>query len=256
MDIAEIRKKARSVKSKESESTVAQATASPVTSSSEEPLQTTSSLSVSPRPTEVVAVSSLTNNTQTPEGSLVVPLARAESRNSVDQLFSWSLEAEIATIDSYGGNLAVELEKAETDCRQWLAFMLGAEEYSLDIVSIREIIKPRDITDIPRVPGFLLGIISLRGNIIPIFDLKRRLHLGVSEINNHSRIIVCQEGERFAGLLVDRISQVVSMPSLNIEPPPAILTGIDRELVSGVGRLQGKMMILLHLSSVLNIELT
>lgn len=177
-------------------------------------------------------------------------------QDGIEQLFSRANEISAVVSDAYGSTLMSDRERAEVEARRWLAFSLGSEEYSLDITSIREIIKPREITNIPRVPDFLLGIISLRGNIIPVFDLKRRLRLGVSSISNHSRIVVCQEGERYAGLLVDRITQVVSIPEESIEPPPAVLSGIDRDLVGGVGRFQGKMLILLQLSSVLNFELS
>jgi len=139
--------------------------------------------------------------------------------------------------------------------RQWLCFSLGKEEYAIDISDIREIVKPREITDIPRVPEFILGIISLRGIIIPIFDLKKRLQLGVTSVENDSRIIVCQLKDRVVGLLVDRIAQVVRIPEEAIEPPPAILSGVDRDFVEGVGRSQDRMMILLCLTNVLDAEL-
>jgi len=148
-----------------------------------------------------------------------------------------------------------DAREAATESRQWLSFVLGNEEYALDITDIIEIIKPREITDIPRVPEFILGVVSLRGVLITILDLKKRLHLGETELTPESRIIVCRQGERTAGLLVDSLTKVVSIPVENIEPPPAVLSGLDRELVSGVGRYQGRMMILLQLFSVLDAEL-
>jgi purine-binding chemotaxis protein CheW len=143
----------------------------------------------------------------------------------------------------------------DEEFRQMLAFSLGSEEYALDIQEIREIIKPREITDIPRVPEFILGIISLRGIVIPVFDLKRRFNLGTSLLSPSSRIIVCQRGDRMAGLLVDSIAQVVRIPHTSIEPPPPVLSGLERELLEGVGRYQGRMIILLNMSCVLNTDL-
>jgi purine-binding chemotaxis protein CheW len=139
--------------------------------------------------------------------------------------------------------------------RQMLSFSLGNEEYALDIHDIREIIKPREITDIPRVPEFILGIISLRGNVIPIFDLKRRFNLGTSILSPTSRIIVCQRDNKSAGLLVDSISQVIRIPQSSIEPPPPVLSGLERELLEGVGRHQERMLILLNMPCVLNSDL-
>ena len=173
----------------------------------------------------------------------------------LNTLFELPAGLSIDTEVGYLNTLRGEAGSSEEAVRQLLTFSLGDEEYALDIETISEIIKTREITEIPRAPDFILGIISLRGIIVPIFDLKRRLRLGKGEIGAHSRIVVCQVGERNAGLLVDRISQVVRIPALSVEPPPQVLSGLDRELVSGIGRQQGRMLILLQLASVLNVEL-
>jgi purine-binding chemotaxis protein CheW len=182
------------------------------------------------------------------------PLDRPDAMDPLEALFRFRPEMELATEESYLQGLTGR-DRQEEDLRQWLTFTLGSEEYALDIGQIREIIKPREITDLPRVPDFILGIISLRGVIIPVFDLKRRLKLGTAEITSVSRIIVCQYGEKSAGLVVDSLNQVVRLPAQGIEPPPAVLSGLDRDMVEGVGRDQGRMMILLDLANVLNAEL-
>lgn len=171
----------------------------------------------------------------------------------LDQLFSWIPQQEEFLFEGSETRIADE-KKVAIVSRRWLAFSLGSEDYALDISVIREILKPREITEIPRVPDFLLGIISLRGNIIPVFDLKRRLGLGKATIDQESRIIVCQEGERLAGLLIDRITQVTSIQDERIEPPPAIFTGRDRALLDGVGRIDGSVLILLNIANVLTLD--
>ena len=175
---------------------------------------------------------------------------------SLDELFEAIPELDLATEDGYQHGLDHRGKENDEEVRRFLTFSLDQEEYALDIADIREIIKPREITDIPRVPGFLLGIISLRGSIIPVFDLKSRLNLGVGAVTADARIVVCSHDQRTAGLLVDRIAQVVALPASQIEPAPAVLSGLDRDLVEGVGRHHGKMMILLQMASVLNAELT
>lgn len=172
----------------------------------------------------------------------------------LEALFRFRPGIELATEETYLQGLT-DRNQQEEDLRQWLTFTLGSEEYALDIGNIREIIKPREITDIPRVPDFILGIISLRGLIIPVFDLKKRLKLGAAEITPASRIIVCQHGEKSAGLVVDSLNQVVRLPAKGIEPPPAVLSGLDRDMVEEIGRDRGRMMILLDLLNVLNAEL-
>jgi purine-binding chemotaxis protein CheW len=139
---------------------------------------------------------------------------------------------------------------------QYLAFYLGEEEYALDIRQISEIIKLREFTDIPRAPEFILGIISLRGVVVPVVDLGRRLNLGAAELQASSRIVVCRYGELAVGLLVDSIHQVVKLADEDVEPPPGVLSGVDREMVAGIGRYQERMIILLQLGNILNIALS
>jgi purine-binding chemotaxis protein CheW len=184
-----------------------------------------------------------------------IPWASRSAEDALDALFRAYQEAGTLVEDGDLPSLQRSEAEAEEDQRQLLTFSLGSEDYSLDIDCIREIIKPREITDIPRVPDFILGIISLRGIIIPVFDLKRRLKLGVGEMTPASRIIVCQQEEKITGLLVDGISQVIRVPGNSIEPPPAVLSGVDRDMVEGVGRYQGKMTILLRLSCIMDAEL-
>ncbi len=181
-------------------------------------------------------------------------LPQPPSDDPLEALFNYCPEIDFATEEAYAQGLVAVNEEDVQDIQQWLTFSLGNEEYALDIESISEIIKWRDIEEIPRVPDFILGIISLRGIVVPIFDLRKRLKLGKVEVSPSSRIIICQGSDRMAGLFVDGINQVVKMPVKKIEPAPAILTGLDKELVKGVGRFQDRMIILLNLGNVLDAE--
>ena len=175
--------------------------------------------------------------------------------DGLDRLFAATEEFVLATDESYADILDSQASSQADNSRQYLAFHLGDEEYALDIIRISEIIKVREFTDIPRAPEFVLGIISLRGVVVPVFDLRRRLDLGTSEMLSTSRIVVCQLDDLTVGLLVDSINQVVNLGDDEVEPPPGVLAGLDREMVSGIGRYQGRMIILLNLHSALNIDL-
>ena len=175
--------------------------------------------------------------------------------DGLDRLFAASEEFVLATDESYADVLENQAESQNKSRSQYLAFHLGTEEYALDIRRISEIIKVREFTDIPRAPEFVLGIISLRGVVVPVFDLRCRLNLGVSEMLPATRIVVCQLDDVTVGLLVDSINQVINLSKDEIEPPPGVLSGLDREMVSGIGRYQGRMIILLNLSSVLDVGL-
>jgi purine-binding chemotaxis protein CheW len=138
--------------------------------------------------------------------------------------------------------------------REVLAFLIGGEEYAVDIRRIREIIKPREATEVPRAPAFVLGIISVRGTIIPLIDLRRRLRLDPAlwPPGREARIlIVTRAGESF-GLFVDEVRQVVRMRDSDVEPPPAMLGGPDAEFIAGIGRpYRDRLLILLELDAVL-----
>lgn len=137
-----------------------------------------------------------------------------------------------------------------------LCFKVANEEYAISIMDIKEIIKPREVTEVPRVPSFVRGILSLRGNIIPIFDMRVRLGLaGTGGVGERERVVVVKRENGFAGVLVDEVVQVVRIPEGGVEPPPVVLEGIDREFVLGIGRVSGRMLILLDIEKVLDVGL-
>lgn len=247
MNIAEIRKKARDGMSEHKTSGSEPLSDAVVSKETASAAGSLSPLVTQPLSPQAMAYAPVADSSAAAPGGERELLAVGDDR--LDQLFSWVPQAEDLLLESSIGEARVEVAS-----RRWLAFSLGSEDYALDISMIREILKPREITAIPRVPDFLLGIISLRGNIIPIIDLKRRLGLGVATVDENSRIIVCQEGDLLAGLLIDRITQVTSIPEEGIEPPPAIFSGQDRALLDGVGRVQGKVLILLNIANVLTID--
>jgi purine-binding chemotaxis protein CheW len=189
------------------------------------------------------------------ESETTVDAGPAESTGGLERIFSATADLALATDESYAEMLLEQAAAQAQNVSQYLAFNLDNEEYALDIEQISEIIKVREFTEIPRSPKFVLGIISLRGVVVPVFDLRCRLNLGAAEITSNSRIVVCKSGELTVGLLVDHINQVVNLDRDEIEPPPGVLSGLDREMVFGIGRYQDRMVILLRLSHVLDVEL-
>ena len=197
-----------------------------------------------------------TAKTPVEEGVVAVPdNPPTKITESLDRIFAATDELVLATDESYAAMLQDQVAGQSQNVGQYLAFQLDDEEYALDIRQISEIIKAREFTEIPRSPEFVLGIISLRGVVVPVFDLRCRLNLGVAEITVNSRIVVCQSGEVTVGLLVDNINQVVNLVEDEIEPPPGVLSGLDREMIFGIGRYQGRMIILLQLNHALDVEL-
>lgn len=136
-----------------------------------------------------------------------------------------------------------------------LCFRVADEIYGVDIMELKEIIKPRETTEVPHAPPFIAGVISLRGIIIPVFVLRERLGLSREGGGGKERIVVVKKGEGLCGILVDEVTQVVRIAADTVEHPPAVLDGIDREFVSGIGRHDGNIVILLAMEKVLDVQL-
>lgn len=150
----------------------------------------------------------------------------------------------------------VEQEAAEVDdFEEFLCFRVSDEFYGINIMQIKEIIKPREVTEVPRAPAFVSGVISLRGTIIPILDMLDRLGLSRGAATGKERVVVVKHGDAFSGLLVDEVTQVVRIAKNAVEPAPAVLDSINRDFVAGIGRSDGRMIILLNLDTIADINL-
>jgi purine-binding chemotaxis protein CheW len=138
---------------------------------------------------------------------------------------------------------------------EYLCFRVSDEIYGVNIMDIKEVTRPRNVTEIPRTPEFVSGIISLRGIIIPIIDMRLRLGLTREKVTGKERIVVIRHEQSFSGLLVDEVIQVVRMNKEDMEPAPSVLEGINRDFISGIGRSEGRMVIILNLENIADIHL-
>jgi purine-binding chemotaxis protein CheW len=135
--------------------------------------------------------------------------------------------------------------------REYLTFGLGYEEYAIEIDRVREVLKAPVITDVPRAPRHVLGVIMVRGDIIAVFDPRRRLGLPEVDRTDSPRVLVCDDGLGSVGLLVDAVSQVVRLRRSDIEPRPQGVGSVSAEYITGIGRQAGRMFIVLDLPVVL-----
>lgn len=138
---------------------------------------------------------------------------------------------------------------------EFLCFRVSDEIYGINIMDIKEIIKPREVTEIPRAPAFVSGVLSLRGTIIPVIDMRLRMGLAVENPTGKERIVVIKNNNSFSGLLVDEVIQVVQVQPNAVEAAPTVLDGIDRDFVSGLGRSDGRLIIILNLENIADINL-
>ncbi len=144
---------------------------------------------------------------------------------------------------------------------QLVGFRLGEELFGVDILKVQDINRMMEVTKIPHSPPFVEGIINLRGQILPVIDLRKRFGLELTDQTKASRIVVVNVNDQKVGFVVDAVEEVLRVPGNTIEPPPPIVAGVDSEYIEGVGKLEdtkngndGRLMILLNLDTVLTQE--
>ena len=140
---------------------------------------------------------------------------------------------------------------------QLVSFAIGKEQFGVDILMVQEIIRMAPITSMPNSPDFIEGVINLRGHIIPVIDLRKRLNLGPSaeENKNNARILIVNFQDRVTGFIVDAVSEVLKIPKSFIEPPPDIVVaGQKSQYIYGVCKLDERLLILLDFSKILQVE--
>ena len=142
-------------------------------------------------------------------------------------------------------------EKKGLKQQQLVSFRIGTEEYGVSIMKVQEIIRMQEITKVPQMPVFIEGIINLRGNVIPIVDLRKRFNLPSVERTGETRIVVVSVRERVMGIVVDGVSEVLRLSDEQIEPPPPAVSNIGREYIKGVGKLEKRLLILLDIDRIL-----
>ena len=146
-------------------------------------------------------------------------------------------------------------DRMNTDeLRQFISFSVGEEEYGLELLRVKEVIRIREITWLPKAPSFVKGIINLRGDVIPIIALREKFGLEAKENTAATRVIVVEMDGKLMGMVVDSASQVVRIPSDQIDPPPPVLGGLSQEFITGVGKLDDKLVILLNTDAILTGE--
>ncbi len=140
--------------------------------------------------------------------------------------------------------------RAGSDQLQLVTFEVASEEFAVDILSVHEINRMMDLTRVPQSPPEVEGVINLRGRIIPVLDLRKRFGMPAGNRDEHNRIIVVEVLGRVLGFIVDRVHEVLRIDSSIVEPAPAMVCSIDSDFISGVGKLQDRLIILLDLAKL------
>lgn len=138
---------------------------------------------------------------------------------------------------------------------KYLTFQLGKEEFGIQVLKVREIMGVQDITNVPRTPDFIRGVINLRGKVIPVVDLRRKFGLETQEYTQRTCIIVVQvesnDLSMLMGILVDGVSEVLNLNGSDIEDTPDFGQGVDSQYLLGMAKVKDKVKILLDIDRVL-----
>ncbi|MBK6917112.1 MAG: purine-binding chemotaxis protein CheW [Deltaproteobacteria bacterium] len=137
------------------------------------------------------------------------------------------------------------------DLRRCIAFRCGDELYGLSISELAEITKPFVTTPVPRTAEFVIGVGNIRGNVLPVIDLARRLRLPARAATASTRVLIVRHGDELHGIVVDEVRDVVSIPPEAFEPPPGALPGTRAGFIAALARHGGEILILLDLAVLL-----
>ena len=150
-----------------------------------------------------------------------------------------------------------DLERLEEDeddgLMQLVGFGVGLERFGVDILAVQEIIRSTDVTPVPNSPSFVEGVINLRGDIIPVIDLRKRLSLYKAETPIEKNwVLILSIGNRVVGFIVDNVSEVLKIAEEDIDPPPNIvIAGLENQYIRGVCEIDNKLLIILDFDSIL-----
>ncbi|MFZ2405245.1 MAG: chemotaxis protein CheW [Methylobacter sp.] len=142
--------------------------------------------------------------------------------------------------------------------QQYLTFMLSGETYAISILRIKEIIQYGQLTEVPRMPDFIRGVINLRGAVVPVIDLSARFGKQPTAIGRRNCIIIIEVAlgaeTQSVGVMVDAVNAVLEIPGSEIEPAPTFGTNIRADFIAGMGKINGKFVIILNIQHVLSMD--
>jgi purine-binding chemotaxis protein CheW len=143
-----------------------------------------------------------------------------------------------------------------SDIRQYVTFCLADESFGVEVTRTREILNLSPITQVPQTPDYMLGVINLRGQVVPVVDMRLKLGLEVSKQTQNTCIIVVEilieEETLVVGLLADAVNEVLDLQESQIEPPPRLGTKINTAFIQGMGQINDQLLILLEIDKVFN----
>lgn len=144
--------------------------------------------------------------------------------------------------------------KIQSEILQVVSFKIGDEEFGVNILQVQEINRLVQINRVPNAPGFIEGVMNLRGKIVPVVNLRKRFGLPQKEYDKNTRVVVVELNGKTVGFIVDSVSEVLRFSKNDVESPPDLIVTIDGEYITGIAKLSERLLILLDLEKVLTVE--
>jgi len=170
----------------------------------------------------------------------------------------------VPSTQAAGGARLAAVAAQAAEQQQYLTFSLGEEMFAIGILAIREIIEYGNLTEVPMVPPFIRGVINLRGAVVPVVDLSVRFGRAAGEVTKRTCVVIIETGaagegyqgqqSHQMGIVVDAVSEVLEIPAADIEPPPEFGARIRIDFISGMGKVNGKFVVLLDVNRILSID--
>ncbi len=135
---------------------------------------------------------------------------------------------------------------------QLILFNLGNTLYGIPIEQVSEINRLEEITPLPKAPQFIEGVINLRGNVVPVIDLRRRFNMNKVERTNKNKIIILLVGKRLFGIIVDSVYEVITLSRENIEPSLPTASGLKAEFINSIGKYNEKLIVILEINQIIS----
>jgi purine-binding chemotaxis protein CheW len=156
-----------------------------------------------------------------------------------------------ANLSKNAANNTLNNTQAELSGGEYLTFILGKEEYGIEILKVQEIRSYEAVTKIANTPDFIKGVINLRGSIVPIIDLRMRFNLSEAVYNEFTVVIILNFNRRITGIVVDGVSDVLDLTNAQISPVPELVSSIDTQYLLGLGSIDERMLILIDIERLM-----
>jgi len=145
-------------------------------------------------------------------------------------------------------------EDYDDEVLRWVTFELEAESYGINVADVREVLRFSEIAPVPGAPGYVIGIINLRGNVVTVIDTRKRFGLGMKEVDDLTRIVIIEIDDQEMGILVDSVAEVVDLRMSDIEPAPNVGNDDTSKYIMGVTSRDGELLIIVDLKKILSSE--